>query len=175
MSERIEFRLAGQRVADKAYHYKQSGLDNVYLLNGFEREITSDGPVTSIENMDGLHLAIGLRLVLDTETLSPKAIRYLRREMDLTQDELGAKIGISSQMVARWEKGLVEIGGPSERILRVLYIMSKLPEHAQGEVMEAFVKLVDYLNKPAANVCGMRKPKALETVGLGWKAEAAEA
>lgn len=185
MSERREFSLAGQKRADKAFHYKACGLDNVYLLNGFERELTSDGPTTSFTNIDGLHRTIGLHLVLDTRTLGAREIRFLRTEMDLTQAELGAKIGISDQMVARWEKGELPIRGPAERVLRVVYIWSLLPEKAQADAMQAFISLVEHLNRPGNegdNVRCIRTPtdlnhakRAFQRAGKGWqpKTEAA--
>ena len=46
-----------------AYHYKESGLDNVYLENGFTIHKTPYGEGVSIQDTAGLHKAIGVWLV----------------------------------------------------------------------------------------------------------------
>jgi putative transcriptional regulator len=45
------------------YHYTECGLDNIYLLNGFDPVETPRGKGVTIRNIDGLHRAIGKRPV----------------------------------------------------------------------------------------------------------------
>ena len=54
--------------------------------------------------------------------LSPKEIRFLRNSMGVTQIELASQLGNNAQSVARWEKGECEVPGPSEKLLRVVYL-----------------------------------------------------
>jgi hypothetical protein len=82
-------------------HYTACGVDNIYLMNGFRRETIDGETFTSIEDLDGLWKAIGLHLVTTRKVLAPKEIRYLREHMGLTQAELGARLRVSDQTVAR--------------------------------------------------------------------------
>lgn len=104
------------------YHYTDSGLDNVYLLNGFKIHKTKYGKGVSIENTAGLHRMIGRWLIDLPKPLNGAELRFLRLEMDLSQSRLGAIIGSTEQSVRRWEKARnLSIQGPADRILRALY------------------------------------------------------
>jgi putative transcriptional regulator len=121
MKQRNEWRLKGEADCEPL-HYTACGLDDVYLLSGWKREETKYGNGMSIKDLDGLHRAIGLYLVCQKKALSGSEIRFLRKEMDLTQEELGELVGLTGQQVARWEKDKSDISGSGELLLRVLYI-----------------------------------------------------
>lgn len=104
------------------YHYKGCGLPNVILLGGYSVEDFEGELHFSIEDLYGLHKTIGRVIVTTASSLSPDEIRFLRNEMNLTQYELGCLMGVSSQAVARYEKGITGIGGPAERLLRMFYL-----------------------------------------------------
>jgi putative transcriptional regulator len=108
------------------YHYTACGLDDVYLLSGYEIEETSYGSGVSVKNADDLHQAIGMFLVNNKKLLSGKEVRFLRHQLDLTQSELARLFGTSAQQVARYEKEECDMPGPADRILRLLY-----NEHAE--------------------------------------------
>jgi DNA-binding transcriptional regulator YiaG len=111
-------------------HYTACGLDDVYLLSGYELHQTPYGNGVSVTDVDGLHRAIGLHLARDKKVLNGKEIRFLRKQMDLTQAELAELLGVTSQTVARWEKGEFETQAPSELMIRLLYLdcLKLLPE-----------------------------------------------
>ena len=103
------------------YHYRQCGLEDVFLVNGFVYESTPYGETVRIHDIDGLHYAIGTHLIEDRKELTGAEIRFLRHELDLSQRMLGDLLGKSSQSVARWEKGENAIDQTADRLLRVLY------------------------------------------------------
>ncbi len=104
------------------YHYRQCGLEDVYLVNGFERESSARyGDTVKIRNIEGLHRAIGRYLVREKKTLVGAEIRFLRHELKLSQRSLGGLLSKSSQTVARWEKGQGTIDGAADRLLRLIY------------------------------------------------------
>ena len=103
------------------YHYSESGLDYVWLVNGFERHDTPYGSGVSIHDVDGLHALIGMRIAEQSNTLSGAEVRFLRHELDLSQKALGSLLGVKDQTVARWEKEAVSIPGPAQRLLSALY------------------------------------------------------
>ena len=102
-------------------HYNWCGLDNIYLLSGYERLPDADGDDICVHNLDGLHRAIGERLARHKKELTGKDLRFLRQQMDLTQSELGDLMGTTDQTVARWEKGETEMSGPASTLARLLY------------------------------------------------------
>lgn len=109
-------------MANEHYHYTESGLDNIYLMNGFRFIDTPRGKAVSFHDADGLHKAIGLALVHSKKDLSGKEVRFLRQEMLMSQYTLGQLLGLSERAMSRWESGkTVNVPKPSESLLRLLY------------------------------------------------------
>lgn len=117
------FVLNGQAVQEP-WRYRGCGLDGIYLLNGYEVSEEDGETYVAIHDIEGLHGAIGRHLVLHRKGLSAKEIRFLRNTLGVTQAELAARLGNSSQSVARWEKGECEIPGTSEKLLRAVFLAS---------------------------------------------------
>lgn len=87
------------------YHYTECGLNNIYLVNGYKFIETPRGKSVSINDIDGLHKAIGLLLVTSKKDLSGEEIRFLRLELLMSQNTLAKLLGVSEQAIRRWEKG----------------------------------------------------------------------
>ncbi len=119
------------------HHYKACGLDNVWLVNGFEVRNSRYGETISYFDIDGLHAAIGRTIAGDNAPLAAKEFRFLRREMDLTQKLVSAYLGVTELTVGRWERGEVKITGPAAAALRTLYL--GFCEH--GAIKEAVGRL----------------------------------
>jgi DNA-binding transcriptional regulator YiaG len=103
--------------------YTWSGLEDIYLCSGYDRIPVDDGTEDIvIHDMDGLHRAIGHYLVTEKKTLGGKEVRFLRRQMDLTQADLGDLLRVTDQSVARWEKGENSFKGPADLLLRAVYL-----------------------------------------------------
>jgi DNA-binding transcriptional regulator YiaG len=145
MNEPELFCLDGREPAERPYHYRECGLDNVYLTNGFTLEDYDGEKYISIENVDGLWKAIALHLAINQKILSPKEIRFLRTQIDKTQAELGALLRVDDQTVARWEKGKVKLPGPADLALRVCYLTSEKAQPEGGEAMQRWLDLVKEL------------------------------
>lgn len=114
-------------------HYKACGLDDIYLINGFTRDVIDGEEYIHIENLKGLWKAIGLHLVTKKKVLAPKELRFLREQMELTQAELGALLRVSDQSVARWEKGKCDAGS-ADVAIRFYFLASKVAQ-PEGKVM----------------------------------------
>lgn len=105
-----------------AYHYTDSGLDNIWLENGYTVHETAYGKGISIQDTNGLHEAIGKWLIEIPKPLNGAELRFIRLEMELTQRDLGGILGVDEQAVRRWEKARAKtMSGPADRLLRVLY------------------------------------------------------
>lgn len=104
------------------YRYTESGLDNVWLANGFQYSDGPGGLQVSFEDIDGLHRAIGETLVTRFKRLSGREVRFLRQELSLGQGQLARLLGVSERAVARWERASAgHVPGPAETALRMLY------------------------------------------------------
>jgi putative transcriptional regulator len=58
------------------YHYTDSGLDNIYLVNGFNKSETAYGEAVAIDDIDGLHNAIGRWLINDATPITGAKLRF---------------------------------------------------------------------------------------------------
>lgn len=109
----------------KGHHYAESGLTNVWLANGFIIRKTKYGEGVSIHNVEGLHRALAQTLA-NKPYLTGTEVRFLRKEMGLSQRGLGELLGVTDQAVALWERK----GRPpktADRLLRLIYV-----EHDKG-------------------------------------------
>jgi DNA-binding transcriptional regulator YiaG len=86
------------------YHYRESGLANVYLVNGYREIETPYGRGVSIEDVEGLHMAISHALVDEKPSLTGPEVRFIRKFLELTQAQLAELLGVEDQSVRRWEK-----------------------------------------------------------------------
>ena len=91
------------------YHYRESGLDGIYLEGNLVIEATcsdcGEKFVTVLMEQQLLQV-IALDLLIKHEFLAGKEIRFLRETCGLTQDQLAKDLGISRrQTVLQWERG----------------------------------------------------------------------
>lgn len=95
-------------------------------MNGFERFETDRGTSIAIKEVDKLHQVIGEHLCRKRTELSGKEIRFLRREMLMSQAVLAALLDVKEQTIHRWETEKVSTPRASEWLIRLLY-MNKVP------------------------------------------------
>ena len=162
MKKTVAWRHSGE--SDKEpLHYTACGLDDVYLMSGYEIVKTSHGEGTAIKKLDELHLAIGRNLSERKNVLSAKELRFLRIHMNLTQPELGKLLGLTSQQVARWEKGESDISGAAEFLLRAYFI-----QHAGGNLnLQELVRGLD------ENDASPQERSFFAKTTRGWRAQIA--
>ena len=108
-------------MTNKTYQYRECGLNHIYLLNGFTYNETRHGKTVSIQDMDGLHRAIGTHLAKEKRALTGAELRFFRIELGFSQTMLGMLLGKTVQTVARWEKGQSRIDATADRVVRLLY------------------------------------------------------
>ena len=111
------------------YHYTECGLKNVYLANGYSVHKTKHGEGVSVKDVGGLHKAIG-EFLLEKPKLAGDEIRFLRKELGLSQKDMGELVGTSDQTIANWEKGKTEVNRAADLCLRAHYRETVLNENA---------------------------------------------
>ncbi|MDX2142232.1 MAG: helix-turn-helix domain-containing protein [Rhodospirillaceae bacterium] len=105
----------------KLYHYRMSGLEGIYLADGFDIVDTHRGQGVVFHDVEGLHRAIGRHLMKSRKRLSGPELRFLRKDLDQTQAALARLLGVTSQQVARWEKGQSAMPAAADAMLRLIY------------------------------------------------------
>ncbi len=113
---------------DERYHYTECGLEEVFLLNGFEWNTSPRGRTIAIKDIDALNRAIGEHLSRRKKDLSGKEMRFLRREMLMSQATLAHLLKVSEQTIHRWETGKSAFPKAAEALIRRLYL-----EHGSTE------------------------------------------
>ena len=131
---------------NEPYHYTESGLDYVWLANGFTRHDTPDGPGVSITAADQLHEVIAHAVVISEGRIGGQEVRFLRSMLGISQEGLGNILGKSRASVARWEGAHDEpISETTDRALRFFFALTKLGDDTAHEVV-ALLDKIDDLN-----------------------------
>jgi DNA-binding transcriptional regulator YiaG len=151
MSERADFYMEGREFLAEPYHYVESGLDNIYLLNGVSETATDYGPMVHIDNINGLHRAIGLHIVEKEEPMSGPEFRFLRKQMGLSQAELAKDLGVSDQTVANYEKENTRLG-PADALMRACYLLAVLPAETRVEAVRSVLRPAPLMPKRLPDV-----------------------
>jgi putative transcriptional regulator len=144
-----------------AFHYRACGLDEVRLANGYEIHETAYGEAVAIDDVEGLHRAIARWLIRRPRVLSGAEFRYLRKELDLSQKELAARLGATEQQVFRWEKKRrAGVPGTADRLLRVLYDAHDNGKKPSSWLLEELATLDEVPAEPVT---------LEETADAGWQ------
>lgn len=147
----------------KGYHYTTCGLDDVYLLNGFEVQKFGGQEAVAIHDIDGLHRVIALTLVQQEARITGKEFRFLRIELDLSQKALGIWFDLTDQAIARWEKKDA-VPPWADAVIRALYVESLGEDSKVGQVLEMLAQVDRAIHR--GDIC-------VEESDEGWTLKAA--
>ena len=100
------------------YHYTESGLQHVWLTSGFIVRTTPYGKGVSIQDVAGLHKAI-CKSIARKPSLTGAELRFLRKEMQMSQSALAVLLGTSEQNISLWERR-GRIPRASDRLVKLI-------------------------------------------------------
>lgn len=110
-----------QKDKPKGYHFKECGLDYVYLVNGYTIEDDSDyGECITIHNAEKLHKEIAKAVLLYKPHLEAQEVRFFRSLLRLTQEQLASKLGVDRRQIIRWESGETTVTESIDGFLRII-------------------------------------------------------
>lgn len=156
MSKRMEFYIKDRPRLAKPYHLTGIGLPDVYLLNGAKIENDPDyGELVTITDVHGLHHAIGFHIVTKLDPMTGDELRFLRKQMELTQEALAVRLRLDVQTIANYEKGKTKNIGPTDVAMRMIFGLHILPPNAHADLLK---KLMEAISAPSP------KPKVPEGV-----------
>ena len=92
------------------YHYKECGLDNVFLEGVDVCACDKCGEkAVRIPCMPDLHKLIAKRIVFQKQPLGGNEIRFLRKNAGLSATRLAELIGVRLETVSRWESENINV------------------------------------------------------------------
>jgi DNA-binding transcriptional regulator YiaG len=141
------------------YHYRECGLDNVWLLNGFKLHETEYGPGVSFVNADELDAAIAKALTEKPGPLSGREFRFLRIQLGMSQKTVGEFMGKEAQTVAGWEKS-DSLNPDVDYLFRHIYRQIVINQS------DSYVDLVKRLNH--MDCCANDMKLTFKATGEGW-------
>jgi len=121
------------------YHYTESGLDNVWLVNGYNVEVIDGEEYVSFEDADQLHQVIG-RSLAEKPSFIGAEVRFLRKELGMSQRVLADFLGVSEQTVSLWERGS-NVPDAEARLLKALYLSHVDGNVQVGNLLERIIEL----------------------------------
>jgi DNA-binding transcriptional regulator YiaG len=140
------------------YRYTECGLDSVTLVDVIVFHCKCGAIVPEIPAVARLHEAIAITLLRKDSLLSGEEIRFLRKMAEYSATKLAAVMGVTKEVMSRWENNKQNIGKESDRFLRfvcfdgiVRTVTEKLSddESGQSRLLELAKRMVS-LNLPDA-------------------------
>lgn len=118
------------------HHYVECGLPNVHLHGVPARRCMACQAVRlMIPAIEELHRVIALAVLRKRSRLTGAEVRYLRKYIGLSGQDFAKRIGVSPEIVSKWENEHTHIGPQSERLLRLLVVnMAQVQEYPIDEL-----------------------------------------
>lgn len=109
---------------NQLYHYKESGLDNVYLSPITVEECQQCGDISPwIPKLNKLHRAIARAIVMKPNLLSGEEIRFLRTERELKAKDFATLLSIDPVTLSRWEHNQQQPSSQNDSFIRTVYVV----------------------------------------------------
>lgn len=145
---------------DGIHDYRASGLPYPVLLVGvpLEKCPLCGEEVVTIPNPEGLHILLGLLIVESDRPLLHQELRFLRKLLDKSAEDMGKLIGVDEKTLSRWENGKQRMGKVAERLLRLM-VHQKLAPEAANFAEELF---------PTLHETGEAAPMKVASSTTGW-------
>ena len=135
----------------RGLHYVESGLDDVWLLNGFRVEVFEGyGEAIGVNERPNLWRLLGRHIARQDRRMNGQELRFLRALLDWSQTEVGRRLGYADhQMVAKWEKaehGPIPI--PADLLLRACYLESIKEKPMVAQISRRLAEIADRAPPP---------------------------
>jgi putative zinc finger/helix-turn-helix YgiT family protein len=113
----------GQKVTPERrnYRYTESGLSNVVLQGVQVADCSNCGNSDIvIPRMAKIHREIAKALARSPARLTGEQLRFLRKHLGLSGDQLGSYLHTDRTKISKWERGEDPIGPATDRLVRLV-------------------------------------------------------
>ncbi len=126
------------------YHYKESGLSNVYLKDSVTVFKCACGEkLVEIPKIERLQDAIAYKLLTKKALIIGAEFRFLRKWIGLTAEKLASALGQKTRIsVSRWENGKAPITAATDHAMRLLVM--RIKEQTIDQRMLNEIDIQDY-------------------------------
>ncbi len=105
----------------RSYKYAESGVSNVILRSIEVADCRQCGNSdVTIPASAKIHRTIARALANSPARLTGEQLRFLRKHLGLSGDELGGYLHTDRTKISKWERGEDRIGPASDRLIRLL-------------------------------------------------------
>ena len=136
--------------SQEIYHYKESGLDNVYLDNVYVYRCKCGEMFPSIPGVIDLHTKIGKMIVKKKSALNGKEITFLRKNIGMNANIFADYVGVDKSTLSRWENNQQKLAKPNDRLIRLIYAHQK--EFSKGDIDNLLKGIIKDLREPATPI-----------------------
>lgn len=149
---KIECQKCGKIIQSKnsVYHYKESGLENVYLKNIPVYECSCGTLYASIFRVIRLNDLIAKTLLEKTALLNGEEIKFLRKNLYLSSKKFSSALGLDKTTLSKWENNRQEHNERNDRFIRLSYIIYKGIQKKEAQRIFKFLEKVG-LKKSTVN------------------------
>lgn len=110
----------------RLYHYRESGLDTVYLKDITTYRCACGERLVQIPAVERVHDAIAAELLAKPSLLTGPEFRFLRKWVGLTAPELASALGVKTRItISRWENEKAPLTAAADRAMRLLVMRMK--------------------------------------------------
>ena len=111
------------------FKYDAAGLPGVTLVGvDVSRCPPCGAREVAIPHIEDLHRVLACAVIRKSARLTPAEIRFLRKSIGWSGQELGAHMGTAGETVSRWENGRTPIGAQADRLLRLIVLHARPAE-----------------------------------------------
>lgn len=129
-------------IKDRPYHYKESGLDNIWIIGLLQYKCGKcNETFVEIPRINELHLLIGKTLVCKKELLSGAEVKYLRKEIGMKSKDMASALSLVPETYSRWENGKQEVAPCHDKALRMMYVVNAT-ENAGKVLSQGFLSVL---------------------------------
>ncbi len=119
----------------KLHHYTESGLDNVWLKNGYTVKQTPYGKAVAVMEAVALHERLAEFLANKQGRSTGKEFRYLRGMLCLSQLNAARLLGVTEGAVSLWER-TGKVPSASDTVMRLLVLEQLKGDGKVGEIIQ---------------------------------------
>ena len=153
-----------QIIKNKAYHYTECGLNNIYLQGIIQYKCPECGEAgAEIPHIKDLHLLIGRDIICKSEHLTGDEVRFLRKELGLKSKDMAETLSLEKETYSRWENCKHSASTSIDRYLRLLYILNV--SEKEGKVLHKNIR--EMLNRVAIRPPSLKKMEISPAEWLG--------